>query len=132
MFRWQRKKKEKMDPVEKAQDDEPSYQMTTHEFAEIGYKNLISIITAQETADDEIIEAAMTDVQEDHMQAVAGLIVASGSMISIMNNLESLCRAEMEYGLDLKQLLLNMREDNLRELHVETSIMEMEKDLRES
>lgn len=132
MFRWRRKKKEKMDPVEKAQDDETSGQMTIHEFAEVGYKNLIAIVTAQETGDEEIIEAAMTDVQEDHSQAVAGLIVASGSIISIMNNLEQLRRAEIEDGLDLKQLLLKMRADNLKEHHIETAIMEMEKDMRES
>lgn len=88
------------------------------EFAEIGYRQVIAILTAQELEDVDLIGVAMTEVAEDHESAFAGLIVACGSLISLSKTLKT----SVDENLDLRELLMEMRADNLKEIHIAKAV----------
>ena len=60
----------------------------------------------------------MTEVAEDHESAFAGLVVACGSLISLSKTLKS----SVNENLDLRELLMDMRADNLKEIHIAKAV----------
>lgn len=93
-------------------------ELNNREFAEIGYRQVLAIITAHEADDVDLIGVAMADTMADHDSAFAGLIVACGSLISLSKTL----RAEVHESLDLRNLLMEMQSDNLKEIHIAKAV----------
>jgi hypothetical protein len=93
-------------------------ELNNREFAEIGYRQVIAIITAHETEDVDLIGVSMADTMADHDSAFAGLVVACGSLISLSKTLKE----NVNENLDLRNLLMEMQSDNLKEIHIAKAV----------